>query len=90
MYTRTVIDRTMRCISYLSQPATEPPTSAQPTSSFADKFSWPVVVGPSSSEKSSRSAITNLDVLYALHVLSSHHKPEHIEDNGTAVSVTPI
>jgi hypothetical protein len=64
----------------LSQPATEPPTPVSARIVLrSDKFPWPVVVGPSSSpksgsrfylggsEKSSRSAITNLDLLYALH-----------------------
>ncbi|KAH7908897.1 hypothetical protein BJ138DRAFT_304232 [Hygrophoropsis aurantiaca] len=80
---RTVLDRTTHSAvpaHTLSQPATDPPT---PSSSRivlrSDKFPWPVVVGPSSSSsgssfyvgsspsKSSRSAITNLDLLYALH-----------------------
>jgi len=66
----------------LSQPATEPPTPASARVILrSDRFPWPVIVGSSSSSKSgsgskfylggsekpSRAAITNLDVLYALH-----------------------
>lgn len=81
--TRTVVDRTTHTAvptHTLSQPATEPPTPSSARIILrSDKFPWPVVVGPSSSsksgskfylggsEKGSRSAITNLDVLYALH-----------------------
>jgi hypothetical protein len=66
----------------LSQPATEPPTPVSARIVLrSDKFPWPVVVGPSNSssksgskffigggsEKSGRTAITNLDLLYAVH-----------------------
>jgi len=78
--TRTVVDRTTHTAvpsHTLSQPATEPPTPSSARIVLrSDKFPWPIVVGPSKSgsrfylggsDKSSRSAITNLDVLYALH-----------------------
>lgn len=96
--TRTVIDRTTQMAvptHTLSQPATEPPT---PTSARivlrSDKFPWPVVVGPSasksgprfylgSSDKSNRSAITNLDLLYALHTtLLTRVTPQEWESLG--------
>lgn len=80
--TRTVVDRTTHMAvpaHTLSQPATDPPV---PISSRvvlrSDKFPWPIVVGSSSPPKpgsrfylgcseKSRTTITNLDVLYALH-----------------------
>ncbi|KAF7976652.1 hypothetical protein HWV62_5981 [Athelia sp. TMB] len=79
--TRTILDRNTHLAvpsHTLAQPATDPPTSVSARIVLrSDKFPWPVVVGPSSqsgsrfylggSEKSSRAAITNLDLLYALH-----------------------
>lgn len=81
--TRTVLDRNTHLAvpsHTLSQPATDPPTSVSARIVLrSDKFPWPVVVGPSSasksgtrfylggSETSSRSAISNLDLLYAIH-----------------------
>ncbi|EPQ51703.1 hypothetical protein GLOTRDRAFT_107870 [Gloeophyllum trabeum ATCC 11539] len=77
---RTVVDRTTRQpvpTHTLTQPATEPPIAT--TSQLvltSDKFPWPVVVGASTAfpSKSARplrprspQAISNLDVLYALH-----------------------
>ncbi|KAI0311682.1 hypothetical protein OF83DRAFT_1177339 [Amylostereum chailletii] len=79
---RSVLDRTVHApvpAHTLAQPATEPPTSASSRLVLrSDKFPWLVVVGPvgsspsfflGSGSKSSKSsaALTNLDLLYAVH-----------------------
>ncbi|KAH7920764.1 hypothetical protein BV22DRAFT_1107532 [Leucogyrophana mollusca] len=82
----------------LSQPATDPPTASSSRIVLrSDKFPWPVVVssgsgsgsssnfyiGSSSPSKSSRSAITNLDLLYALHTtLLTRVTPQEWESLG--------
>ncbi|KDQ51180.1 hypothetical protein JAAARDRAFT_211309 [Jaapia argillacea MUCL 33604] len=80
---RTVVDRTTRQpvpSVTLAQPATDPPTAASARLILtSDKLPWAVVVITSStqaSKSSSRShpssgAITNFDVLYALHATLS-------------------
>ncbi|KAI0309713.1 hypothetical protein OF83DRAFT_1179295 [Amylostereum chailletii] len=79
---RSVLDRTVNApvpVHTLAQPATEPLTSASSRLVLrSDKFPWLVVVGsvdpspsffPRTGSKSSKSsaALTNLDLLYAVH-----------------------
>lgn len=66
---RTVLDRTTHSpvdAHTLSQPATDPPTSASSRILLrSDKFPWPVVVGSCRNGRSPD--ITNLDLLHSLH-----------------------
>lgn len=97
--TRTVLDRTTHMAvppHTLAQPATDPATPISARIVLrSDKFPWPVVVGPSSSsksgsrfylggsDKSNHSAITNLDLLYALHTtLLTRVTPQEWESLG--------
>ncbi|TFK46559.1 hypothetical protein OE88DRAFT_1638253, partial [Heliocybe sulcata] len=71
---RTVVDsKTREAVPThtLTQPATEPPLStASQLVLTSDRFPWAVVVGASNSKSrcgSGSGAISNLDVLYALH-----------------------
>ncbi|THH26297.1 hypothetical protein EUX98_g7890 [Antrodiella citrinella] len=93
---RTVLDRATHSAipsHTLSQPATEPPTlSSSRLILRSHKFPWPVVVGPSGPRftigpskhrSSSANAITNLDVLYAVHTtLLTPVTPEEWESLG--------
>ncbi|PSS37476.1 hypothetical protein EW026_g2082 [Hermanssonia centrifuga] len=94
---RTVLDRATRSAippHTLAQPATDPPT---PSSSRlilrSHKFPWPVIVQgsgprftigpPKGGRGSSANAITNLDVLYAVHTtLLTPITPEEWESLG--------
>ncbi|KZT18670.1 hypothetical protein NEOLEDRAFT_126473 [Neolentinus lepideus HHB14362 ss-1] len=92
---RTVVDRTTRQpvpTHTLTQPATEPPIST--TSQLvltSEKFPWPVIVGSATAfpSKSGRPrahspvAVSNLDVLYALHsTLLTRVTPQEWESLG--------